>query len=42
VLVQALNDAMDKIQEHTTVFNRGISEVETGELENVEIGAALS
>jgi hypothetical protein len=34
VLLQALNDTMDKLEGRITVFSSGISDVEMGEPEN--------
>jgi hypothetical protein len=34
VLIQALNDTMDKLEGRITIFPSGISDVETGEPEN--------
>jgi hypothetical protein len=34
VLLQALNDTMDKLEGRITIFSSGISDVETGEPEN--------
>jgi hypothetical protein len=34
VLIQALNDKMDKLEGRITIFSSSISDVETGEPEN--------
>jgi hypothetical protein len=41
VLIQALNDKMDKLEGRITIFSSGISDVETDEPENAaEIAAS--
>ena len=43
VFVQALNNALERIEESTTVYDGGITDVETGEPENAaEIAASAS
>lgn len=43
VLVQALNDVMDRLEDQITVFDSGIVDVETEEPENAEeIGATAN
>jgi hypothetical protein len=43
ILEQALNDTMDKIEEHTTVYSSQITTVETGEPMNAaEIAAPIN